>query len=147
MLWLRNDLFRNLLWNPHSYIYIFMHHPATGLQRICLNYDKFAELCGLYGVRAVLGGHVHADEERPITGSIYFDNVTLAGICGKTERMSAVTLVEKKTCLILNAGEYRLRKSGRLGRNFGGTGSDFGSVSRPRPETPVHTLWRTCVGR
>ena len=77
----------------------------------------------------------------------YFGNVTLARICGTTERMSAVTLVEKKACLIPNAGEYRLTESRHLDRSFSGTGSDFGSVSRPSPETPAHTLWRTCVGR
>ena len=71
----------------------------------------------------------------------YFDNVTLPRTCGKTERMSIKTIY-----LIPNAGEYRLRESKHLGKSFRDTGSDFRSVSRPRPEIPVNTLWRTCVG-
>jgi hypothetical protein len=70
-------------------------------------------------------------------------SIVVAPGCGTNERMS----MEKKTCLIPDDGEYRLKRSRHLGRNYKSTDSDFSSGSRAKRATRVSMRWHTCKAK
>jgi hypothetical protein len=53
--------------------------------------------------------------------------------------------MQKKTCLIPDDGEYRLKRSRVLARNYKSTGSDFSNGSRAKRATLVSMRWG-CAG-